>query len=253
MSTQDSAYAALGLKPGASPANVDEAYRRLIKQHHPDRAGGDGNRAAEINRAYTLLRRQGRALAVRHPSVPVAVVRRRRPNRSAWLLLAASAILVVALSMTQSPAPQRVSIRLPADEWRTIGAAVTPTRNPLTDFEQPLHTPLIDGAIAEALKFHSGEDSAGAAQYSRDCHNRLRQQPNLAWFDSCAAFDEATVTLAGDESMQFTVPAVIGREMAASRSLSDDVLGADSRLQKIRLRVEMQLLPALDSAASQKL
>src|SRR3982751_2800712 len=52
-----SAYAALGLEPGADPAAIDEAYRRLIKQHHPDRAGGDAKRAAEINRAYRELRR----------------------------------------------------------------------------------------------------------------------------------------------------------------------------------------------------
>ena len=41
---------------GADAAAVDEAYRRLIKQHHPDREGGDSTRAAEINRAYRELR-----------------------------------------------------------------------------------------------------------------------------------------------------------------------------------------------------
>ena len=30
-----------GLEPGADPAAIERAYKRLIKQHHPDREGGD--------------------------------------------------------------------------------------------------------------------------------------------------------------------------------------------------------------------
>ena len=56
------AFAVLGLTPGADAAAVDQAYRRLIKQYHPDREGGDGVRAAEIIRAYRELR-GGKALA----------------------------------------------------------------------------------------------------------------------------------------------------------------------------------------------
>ena len=51
-----SAYAALELEPGADRAAIEEAYRRLIKRYHPDRSGGDAERAAEINRAYFELR-----------------------------------------------------------------------------------------------------------------------------------------------------------------------------------------------------
>ena len=51
-----SAYAALGLEPGADSSAVEQAYKRLIKEHHPDRAGGDDRRAAELNRAYRELR-----------------------------------------------------------------------------------------------------------------------------------------------------------------------------------------------------
>ena len=47
-----SAYTALGLEPDADPTTIERAYKRLIKQHHPDREGGDSRRAAEINRAY---------------------------------------------------------------------------------------------------------------------------------------------------------------------------------------------------------
>jgi curved DNA-binding protein CbpA len=50
MSAERSAFAILGLRPGAGRAQVDSAYRRLMKLYHPDRTGGDGIRAAEINR-----------------------------------------------------------------------------------------------------------------------------------------------------------------------------------------------------------
>src|SRR3954447_10804636 len=56
MGPEASAYAALGLEPGADASAVERAYKRLIKQYHPDREGGDGTRAAEINRAYRQLR-----------------------------------------------------------------------------------------------------------------------------------------------------------------------------------------------------
>ncbi len=56
MAGDASAYAALGLEPGADAAAIEQAYKRLIKQHHPDREGGDPRTAAEINRAYRELR-----------------------------------------------------------------------------------------------------------------------------------------------------------------------------------------------------
>ena len=56
MAGRPSAYAALGLEPGADNAAIDRAYRDLIKRHHPDRAGGDARRAAEIIQAYRELR-----------------------------------------------------------------------------------------------------------------------------------------------------------------------------------------------------
>src|SRR4051794_2773234 len=56
MADDASAFAALGLEPGADAAAIEQAYKRLIKQHHPDREGGDARRAAELNRAYRELR-----------------------------------------------------------------------------------------------------------------------------------------------------------------------------------------------------
>src|SRR6185295_3177160 len=51
------AYAVLGLEPGADWAAVERAYRELIKVHHPDRSGGDAQRATEIIHAYRELKR----------------------------------------------------------------------------------------------------------------------------------------------------------------------------------------------------
>lgn len=48
-------HAVLGLDPGASPEEVQRAYRALAKRFHPDRAG-DGELMISINAAYDLLR-----------------------------------------------------------------------------------------------------------------------------------------------------------------------------------------------------
>lgn len=52
--TVEEAYAVLGLQPGADEAAIREAYRRLMKQLHPDRGGTD-YLAAKLNRARDVL------------------------------------------------------------------------------------------------------------------------------------------------------------------------------------------------------
>ena len=52
-------YRVLGLPHGASPALVLDRYRRLIKEHHPDRNGGSPEstaRTQEIQLAFEELR-----------------------------------------------------------------------------------------------------------------------------------------------------------------------------------------------------
>jgi hypothetical protein len=48
------ALALLGLEPGASPAEIRRAYRRLAKNHHPD-LGGDVTAFLRLDAAYRLL------------------------------------------------------------------------------------------------------------------------------------------------------------------------------------------------------
>lgn len=64
-------YRVLEVSPGASAEELHDAYRRLVKLHHPDRNGGSeesARRFAEIQEAYEDVRARPRAA---------------RPNRAA--------------------------------------------------------------------------------------------------------------------------------------------------------------------------
>jgi DnaJ like chaperone protein len=60
------AYAALGVSPDATPAEIKRAYRKLISQNHPDKLAARGlpesmravaeERSREINTAYDLIK-----------------------------------------------------------------------------------------------------------------------------------------------------------------------------------------------------
>jgi hypothetical protein len=52
-------YSVLGVAPGASREELHDAYRRLVKVHHPDRNGGSAEstrRFQEIQQAYDAVR-----------------------------------------------------------------------------------------------------------------------------------------------------------------------------------------------------
>lgn len=61
---RDDPYAALGLSADASDAEIDQAYRRLISQYHPDKLSGADvelrrqaeTKAREINGAYDRIK-----------------------------------------------------------------------------------------------------------------------------------------------------------------------------------------------------
>jgi curved DNA-binding protein CbpA len=70
-------YHVLGVAHDASSAVIKRRWRALAQEHHPDRAGGDGERAhssttrmARINAAYDLLRDPVRR--ARHDALPQA-------------------------------------------------------------------------------------------------------------------------------------------------------------------------------------
>jgi molecular chaperone DnaJ len=55
-------YEVLGVSKNATPEDIKKAFRRLAKEHHPDRNHEDGSaeRFKEINEAYEVLSDEGK-------------------------------------------------------------------------------------------------------------------------------------------------------------------------------------------------
>jgi hypothetical protein len=111
--------------------------------------------------------------------------------------------------------------------------------------DEPLDLAAIDDAAGEALRLARTRDEMALASVSRDCHHSLRSRPTLGQFDRCVAFDDAVVQLQDRDPLRdhgpFAELAVTGRVRTGASGLSDDSLAIDGRLDRIRLRVELQL------------
>ena len=245
MAADASAYAALGLEPGADATAVERAYKRLIKQYHPDREGGDAGRAAEINRAYRDLR-NGRAdddlvFAEDGPDEPA----RNLPWARAAGIIAFAVILLVLFT---GPAGRAFEYLSGAGSSTRQAGGVAPAESTPDFMDQPLHLAAVDAAVTDAVRIARSQDEMALASASRDCLHELRLKPGLAQLDRCAAFDDAVVQLQDRDPLRdqgpFSELAVTGRQMSAGTLLSDDYLAIDSRLDRIRLRVELALAPS---------
>jgi hypothetical protein len=246
MAGDASAYAALGLEPGADPVAIERAYKQLIKLHHPDREGGDAKRAAEINRAYRELRsslgpRDTLILADDDDSL-------QGPARSGWvraamtLVVALAALLIISGPVAAYIGQLFPTFRPPLPLGQGAAAAHA------TDaMEQPLHLAALNGAVRDALRIGYSHDGVALISASRDCHRRLRLEPSVTQLDRCAAFDDAVVQLQDRDPMwdqgPFSQLAVTGRQWSAASALSNDYLAIDSRLDRIRVQVELALAP----------
>jgi hypothetical protein len=243
MAGDASAYAALGLGPDADSAAIEAAYKRLIKEHHPDREGGDAGRAAEINRAYREIRaeRNLKDPLELNDDWPAAATASR-----AWVVIALFLALFVGLLTLIQPS---LSNGAAAGDPRIIADKIRATSGGTDPMELPLHLAAIDKAALRALQLARTSDEMSLASASRDCHHVLRSNPSLLQLDRCAAFDDAVVQLQDRDPLRdqgpFSELAVTGRLWSGATALSDDYVAIDGRLDRIRLRVELELAPAV--------
>jgi hypothetical protein len=247
MAGDASAYAVLGLEPGADTVELEQAYRRLIKEHHPDRAGGDARRAAELNRAYRELR------ATRELRDPLELVDEDEPpprHGVGWialaLLLATGALGLMLANGRLEPLREALAFGKPR---HAIPHARSSVKDPM---DQPLHVAAIDRSVQSAFQMARTRDEMALASASSDCHRELRRDPSILQLDRCAAFDDAVVQLQDRDPLRdqgpFSELAVTGRIWSGASALSDDSVAIDGRLDRIRLRVEMGLAPFVDPA-----
>jgi hypothetical protein len=236
MAVDASPYAALGLEPGADAASIERAYKRLIKQFHPDREGGDAKRAAEINRAYRELRNPEPSALDLDDYGGFGRRGSRWVRAALWLVSVGMLVVIVTGTMQGMTAAP-------------IAGVVTDPRAPkpiAPDLaEDPIAFDAANDAIAQAMRLAGQSDELALAETSRECHRKMRQNPTLAMLDRCAAFDDAVAQLQDRDPWRdrgpFSELAVTGRKMSAATLLSNDYLAIDSRLDRIRLHVELAL------------
>ena len=254
------AYAVLGLQPGADRKAIDAAYKKLIKRHHPDREGGDVERAAEINRAYLELR--DKPLPDFNPAEPNSLAeaiyarrtgwRMRKVKREPrpWVPVLVLALIAVAIANRDAVAAwgERLDQAVHAAIDRPVSYAGGGRRIERTSgIEEPLHASEIDGSIRAAQRLLDAGDDEKLVEHSRDCHRRMRAAPGGAQLDRCAAFDMAVAAISQRDPMRdegpFSASAVTARQMIGARLLTDDYNAIETRLDEIRARVEAALAP----------
>jgi hypothetical protein len=114
-------YEILNVAPAAELVVIEAAYRALMKKYHPDQGGGaaDGPSAADINRAYAVLRDPGRRAEYDHsewirqrdiglPAYQAPPAPPRAPTFFGWggWLVAAVLAGMIALMASRGGAPQ---------------------------------------------------------------------------------------------------------------------------------------------------
>ena len=246
MAADASAYATLGLEPGADAAAIQRAYKKLIKRHHPDRDGGDARRAADINRAYRELRLAGRvreALDVEDWG-EIELGQRRRVRATAIFAAIAFALAILVGPMVRVATPLSVP--------PSLKIAKSQAADPKDAISSPVDALAVKRAVDEAFTLARNRDEMALASASRDCFAKLRLKPDLPSLDRCAAFDNAAVQLLDRDPLRdrgpFSELAVTGRQMSAATLFSNDPLAIDSRLDQVRLRVELALAARLHPA-----
>ena len=259
MSSNATAFAVLGLDPGADRAAVDRAYRGLMKRHHPD-LGGDPDRASAINRAYAEITRP----VARQPTLPPSdlasalyeqriALRRstahdpaeRRSRWPVWLVVAA---LLGGLAWVEREALADVAWTV---RWRYFqpsggerGAAIAEPVAIGTDTGNARisRAPVSDAAVRSALREARTALASGglveAIELSGQCYRRFAAAPSLADYDRCVAIDDSVLFIAGSAVADrggFGAAALTARQLSAGRSLAGDFDRIEDRLDRIRM------------------
>lgn len=238
MPPEGSAHRVLGLAPGASREAVEAAYRRLIKQHHPDRPGGDAEKARALIQAYRQLTRTSAApkLVVNAPrTMPRKPTRR---NRGKWAVAAVTAGLLFLvpfgdLPTLAGPEPSTWAPRTPA-----------PPAAPRVPFTlQPMvaaDAAAVEAGVDEARRMADLPPAASLA-YSRSCAEDLRRLPSEGLLDHCLAFDIAAAKGLRNGPAWLAHGVMAERHGRAARSLLGDAVLADARVRDVRRLVERRL------------
>ena len=238
-----SAYDVLGLEPDADLGEIDRAYKKLIKLHHPDRSGGDAQRAADINSAYRELRGRSGPHPLAFHDEDLAGGGGSGWVRAALVLVIAVAALMVARGPAGDLIQQLSQTVKPEPAHASVGAGRG------DEMDRPISGTTILNGARKALRLIRSRDDAALLGASRDCYRQLRVDPDVDGLDRCAAFDDAVVQLQDRDPISdggpFSPVAVTGRQWSAAAALSNDYLAVDGRLDRIRVQVEMALAPKL--------
>ena len=238
MCADGSSYAAFGLEPGAEPADIDRAYKQLIKRHHPDREDGDATRAAEINRAYRELR--GRSAI----SDPLILAHNEREGTGNGWVIASMALMIALAALFAATGPLSSLIRQQFPKTVRTAPGRVPAIVSGDSMDQPIHRQTVDDAVRAAIHIGASHD-AELLRASHACARQLGENPTIAQLDRCAAFDDAVVQLQNRDPTwdggPFNQLAVSRRQWSAASALSNDYLAVDGRLDRIRVEVELAL------------
>jgi len=241
-----SSYAALGLAPGASREAIDRAFRALIKEFHPDRPGGDRQRAEQIIDAY-------RSITGKTVAIDDLVFNDRPADRAVsagWQIAGLSvAIALLLLVLLAGPFDSGFASRLRTLDFSGGAGDVAENLSLAEDFDGPIDDASVKAGALRAEKDFRRLDESRLADISRTCRQKFRQAPSIAEFDDCAVYDFAIVNLqdrdpVGDHGL-FQEVAVIRRQWANAALLTNDSYRIDNRLDQLKLKVELILAPDL--------
>ena len=228
-----------GSSPAPTATAVERAYKRLIKQHHPDREGGDAEpRRGDQPRLSRASRRRGaegraRASTMTSPSES-------RAAAAGWIV-AAGCLAVGHAGRAAGRRADRLTPLVGASpplrsRQRSSGGRGDPMDQPLN-----LAADRRGGARGAARFAHAGRDGARRREprLPPRAADRARASPArpLRGVRRCGGPAAGPRSVAGQGP--FSELAVTGRQWSAASALSDDYLAIDGRLDRIRLRVEL--------------